>query len=137
MHCYRNMQETLDCRELRSLRELFTQENYCLKEAKLKLYPWLEQIDLAENELISLDISKCKALIQFSCWDNKLTDIDISNNVKLEDVYLSNNNFPLMDIKKFSHLKQLQKLIISIHLPGGMIDNTKMLMLERYHKYNA
>jgi Leucine-rich repeat (LRR) protein len=131
------MLETLDCHELRRLRELFTRENYCLKEAKLKLYPWLEQIDLAENELISLDISKCKALIQFSCWDNKLTDIDISNNVKLEDVYLSNNYFSLMDIKKFSHLKQLQKLIISIHLPGSMIDNTKILMLERYHKYNA
>jgi hypothetical protein len=63
MHCYRNMLETLDCRELRSLRELFAQENYCLKEVKLKLHPWLEQIDLAENVLISLDISRCKALI--------------------------------------------------------------------------
>jgi Leucine-rich repeat (LRR) protein len=137
MHCYRNMLETLDCRELRGLRELFAQENYCLKEVKLKLHPWLEQIDLAENELISLDISRCKALIQFSCRDNKLTDIDISNNVKLEDLYLSNNYFPPMDIKKFSHLEQLQKLIIGIHLPGDVIDDTKMLMLEKYHKYNA
>jgi hypothetical protein len=47
------------------------------------------------------------------------------------------NYFPPMDIKKFSHLKQLQKLIIGIHLPGSVIDDTKMLMLERYHKYNA
>jgi Leucine-rich repeat (LRR) protein len=136
MHCYRNMLESLDCRELRSLRELFAQENYCLKEAKLKLHPWLEQIDLAENELIPLDISRCKALIQFSCCHNKLTDIDISNNVKLEDVYLSNNYFPPMDIDKFSHLKQLQKQIIGINIPRGVIDDTKILMLERYHKYN-
>jgi Leucine-rich repeat (LRR) protein len=137
MYCYRNTLETLDCRELRGLRELYAQENYCLKEVKLKLHPWLEQIDLVENELISLDISRCKALIQFSCRDNKLTDIDISNNVKLEDLYLSNNYFPPMDIKKFSHLEQLQKLIIGIYLPGDVIDDTKMLMLERYHKYNA
>jgi hypothetical protein len=97
----------------------------------------LKQIDLAENELISLNISRCKALIQFSCWDNKLTDIDISDNVKLEDLYLSNNYFPRMDIKKFSHLERLQKLIIGIHLPGDMPDDAKIIMLEKYHQYNA
>jgi Leucine-rich repeat (LRR) protein len=107
MHCYRNMLEPLDCHELRSLRELFAQENYCLKVVMLKLYPWLEQIDLAENVLISLDISRCKELIQFSYKDNKLIDIDLSNNVKLEDLYLSNNYFLPMNTKKVSCLEQL------------------------------
>jgi hypothetical protein len=124
-----------------SLFIFFFSENFCsrqllLKRVKLKLHPWLEQIGLAENELISLDISRCKALIQFSCPDNKLTGIDISNNVKLEDLYLSNNCFPPIDISKFSHLDQLQKLIIGIYLPRDVIDDTKMLMLEKIHNYN-
>jgi hypothetical protein len=83
----------------------------------------LEQIDFPENMLISWDICRYHALIEYSYPDNKLTDIDLSDNVKLEDVYLSHNHFLSMNIKKFSHLKQLQKLIISIYLLRNKIDN--------------
>jgi Leucine-rich repeat (LRR) protein len=60
LHCYCNMLGILDCCDLRGLRELFEQDHYCLKEIKLILHPWLEKIDLGENEIISLELVDVK-----------------------------------------------------------------------------
>jgi len=96
-------------------------------------------LDLAENELTSLDVSRCKKLIEFSCRDNFLTELDLTSNINLGALYISNNFFPPTDVNKLSHLKNLQRLIIGIHIPNdikiGFDDRCHRL--ANYYKYNA
>jgi len=74
--------------------------------------------------LLEIIISRCKKIVEFSCRDNYLTDIDLilTNNIHLGAFYISNNNFPHLDVQKIFHLKELQKLIIiiGIHLPNDI-----------------
>ena len=48
---------------------------------------FLENLSCYNNRLTSLDVSKNTALEELGCSNNKLTELDVSNNINLKGLY--------------------------------------------------
>lgn len=98
-----------------------------LQELSAELLPELKEIACGEMEIESLDLTKNKELIYLSAYDNKLTDIDISNNVNLQEVDLGGNYIESIDLYENVELRNL-------YIPENKlqsIDVSKLLLLEK------
>ena len=76
----------------------------------------LAQLDCNDNKFTSLDVSKCPELGILNCFNNQITSLDLSYNTKLYDVDLSpmndasgNNVLTEVKVKKGSEISGITK----------------------------
>jgi len=60
-----------------------------------------------DNELTELDISACASLSVLNVWGNQLTELDVSNNFELSVLYCSGNQLTELDISANTKLIKL------------------------------
>ncbi len=60
----------------------------------------LTELYLNDNDLTAIDVSKNTALTELYLNDNELTAIDVSNNVALERLFLNNNQLTDIDVSR-------------------------------------
>lgn len=60
----------------------------------------IKKLNVNRNNLQSLDISKCPALTELLCFDNKITDMDFSTNINMQEVNCSHNSLTVLDLSK-------------------------------------
>ncbi|WP_304287393.1 C10 family peptidase [Porphyromonas uenonis] len=70
----------------------------------------LTKLDCSENLLQSLDVSSCKTLRELYCSDNLLQSLDITHNEALTGLYCFNNQLETLDL---SHARALTSLNVS------------------------
>ena len=109
-----NAQEWLDANYPKSQRKQITEldiSNQNLHGSlKLEGFANLEIINSENNQLIELNIKNCSNLRKIRCIDNFLTNLDCSQNEKLEYLGIKNNNFFEQDLSFLSHLINLENL---------------------------
>jgi len=67
----------------------------------------LEYLACAQNNLMSLDVSKNPLLVSLYCGDNNLTSLDVSNNSALVLLGFDSNNLTSLDVSNNPALKEL------------------------------
>lgn len=67
----------------------------------------LKKIILNHNKLTSLDLSNNIQLTYLTCYRNYITDLDISNNTELRWLGCANNPISELEISHLSHLEAL------------------------------
>ena len=65
---------------------------------------------IVDNKLAELDIRSCVNLKGFVCFNNNLTNLDLSQNLELEGLGIRDNNFPEQNLNFLSHLVNLKRL---------------------------
>ena len=60
----------------------------------------VQSIDCSVNKLTELDVSKNTALTELYCGGNKLTELDVSKNTALYELYCRDNNLTQLDVSK-------------------------------------
>lgn len=67
----------------------------------------LEVLNLEDNQLKSIDVSKNLNLKELTCENNELTQLDVSQNTALEYLYCPRNQLTKLDVSKNSALRYL------------------------------
>ena len=75
-------------------------------------------------------MSNAEDLIELYCNINRLSELDVSNNVKLEYLRCSINNIKVLDISKNVELSELE-CNESVEVIGQ--ENTKVDTIKRYN----
>ncbi len=65
------------------------------------------ELNCQYNQLTSLDVSNCTALIELDCRYNQLTSLDVSNNTALEELNCVNNQLISLDLTNTDALNSL------------------------------
>lgn len=68
---------------------------------------FLESLSCGGNQLASLDVSSCKALTSLSCSENPFTSLDVSENTALVYLECDRNQLTSLDVSKNTALTQL------------------------------
>ncbi len=64
-------------------------------------------LNCSNNQLTSLDLSKCTRLETLSCENNQLSSLNVSNCPDLSYFYCQNNQLPNLDLSKCTKLEQI------------------------------
>lgn len=67
----------------------------------------LVNLDVDNNQLTNIDVSKNTSLNFLSVGDNQITTLDVSNNTNLTDLYFHNNQVSSIDVSKNITLQML------------------------------
>lgn len=67
----------------------------------------LETLQCWDNKLTELDVSKNTKLTSLSCSGNKLTELDVSKNTELTRLYCGSNKLTALDVSKNAKLEML------------------------------
>ncbi|EKZ0538412.1 lmo0331 family class 1 internalin [Listeria monocytogenes] len=67
----------------------------------------LKELTCSNNPLANLDVSKNLALEELTCENNELTQLDVSQNTALEYLYCPRNQLTKLDVSKNSALRYL------------------------------
>jgi len=62
------------------------------------------------NQITDLKIDSCHELTGLYCCHNKLTNLDLSENKKINILVIDDNNFSEQDLSFLSHLINLESL---------------------------
>ena len=80
----------------------------------------LESLNVRNNQLTSLDVSKNTALTELYVGGNQLTSLDVSKNTALTDLHVADNQLTSLDVSKNTaltslkvHINQLTSLDVS------------------------
>ena len=73
----------------------------------IEYFTALADLDCSNNKLTTLDVSNNIALTYLSCNGNQLTTLDVSNNTALESLYCDNNNLTSLDVSGATRLHLL------------------------------
>ena len=95
----------------------------------IEYFTGLTKLNLRDNSLTALDVTKNTALTDLDCTGNQLTAIDVSNNTELVNLNLQNNRLTALDVSKNTKLQFLNCNNSSI----GTLDvskNTELLDLS-------
>ena len=94
----------------------------------IEYFSYLENLNCYDNYLISLDVSKCTALIKLDCSDNELESLVVSNCTALTELDCGENWLTSLDVKGctaletlFCYYNELESLDIS--------NNTELTLL--------
>ena len=73
----------------------------------IEFFPNLKKLYCYENQLTELDVSKNPELKVLSCHDNQLTSLDVSKNKKLGILYCESNQLTSLDVRENTVLDTL------------------------------
>ncbi|QOD59617.1 T9SS type A sorting domain-containing protein [Polaribacter haliotis] len=98
----------------------------------------LPSVNLANNSLTSIDISKNTKLKSLFIQNNNLGTIIFGENSNLEDLYAPNNKFASLDLSKATKLKQLRLFnnqnLMQLDLKNG--NNTNLTVVDLTNNSN-
>ena len=100
----------------------------------------LESLNIEDNKLTSLDVSKNLSLTTLNCGKNKLTNLDISKNISLVEVLCGNNQLTELDVSNntalivlhcgFNQLKNLDitknKQLETLYCNSNQLENLNL-----------
>ncbi|AYN05666.1 T9SS type A sorting domain-containing protein [Flavobacterium sp. 140616W15] len=85
---------------------------YCYKQAIIKLNlsknQKLKLLDINNNKVSILDLSKNTALETVNCGFNNLTELNVSNNKALKSLHINNNQITNVDVSQNPTLEDLE-----------------------------
>ncbi len=105
--------ESLTDEQLKSIKQLFCSGYNKSDEEKIANTKGLEKLialtwlDVGNNQLTKLDVSKNTALTNLSVWDNQLTSIDVSKNTSLTELAVRKNQLTKLDVSQNTALTYL------------------------------
>jgi hypothetical protein len=102
---------------------IFLANSKGIKQLTIRNCPQIKEIDVYDNQISKLDISKLVNLEILHCGKNKLTKLNISQNKKLKKLICFNN--PLGSIEGADEVEGLRQINSSL----GIIDN-----LNKFHQ---
>ena len=110
---------------LRTLFVTFTAESEAVSSltAVSGLPASLEKLDLSENKLTTLDVSKLANLTYLMVFNNELTELDITNNAQLTVLSCFNNRMTALDITNVTAFSQAATEELTPILACGMQRN--------------
>ena len=73
----------------------------------IEYFPKLEKLNCFNNQLTELDVSKNTALLDLVCGRNNLTSLDVSKNIALQELSCQDNNLTSLDVTQNTALKEL------------------------------
>ncbi|ENE8218190.1 lmo0331 family class 1 internalin [Listeria monocytogenes] len=87
--------------------EVLNLEDNQLKSIDVSKNLNLKELTCSNNPLANLDVSKNLALEELTCENNELTQLDVSQNTALEYLYCPRNQLTKLDVNKNSALRYL------------------------------
>ncbi|MDR2125649.1 MAG: hypothetical protein LBP63_02300 [Prevotellaceae bacterium] len=109
LSCAYNNLQTLDLRNVPNVITVKCENNIFLRSIILNNNSKLSQLWCSRNSLQLLDLSSCPELVILSCSNNSLTELDLSNNLKITYVDCK------MDNKLQTLYLKIGQIIQSIH----------------------
>ncbi len=76
--------------------------------AGIEYFTNLKSLICWDNNLSQLDVSKNTELTALRCWNNDLSKLDVSNNTQLQELMCFGNNFTELDVSKNTELTTLE-----------------------------
>ena len=73
----------------------------------IELFPNLKTLECYNNQLTNLDVSKNVGLVRLVCYNNKLQELDVRNNTKLTHLDCDDNPLGTLDVSKNTELEFL------------------------------
>lgn len=73
----------------------------------IELFPNLKTLECYNNQLTNLDVSKNVGLVRLVCYNNKLQKLDVRNNTKLTHLDCDDNPLGTLDVSKNTELEVL------------------------------
>jgi len=73
----------------------------------IQFFPNLKNLNCADNNLTSLDVSENTVLAELWCYGNQLTELDVSKNTKLKKLRCQKNQLTSLDVSKNPALEWL------------------------------
>jgi len=133
--------ESLNCSVNKPLTSLDLTQNLKLKTAdcnnnsisNLLISPSLTRLSCFNNKLSSLDVSQAIQLKSFQCFQNNLTNLDISSNTQLTFLNCQNNKLTSLEVVNNKELTGLNFSYNNIQ-DVDVTQNTKLTRL--YSSYN-
>lgn len=98
----------------------------------------LIEFNCFENQLTLLDLGDCFSLTELCCSNNRFINLNFLDqiNSKLKILYIGNNYFPLNDLRVFSPLFNLEKLWIGSNSWTGSLQPLQTLTKLKYLHVN-
>lgn len=116
---------------IRDLHELFILNRNISDLTGIKDFRGLEHLQINNNNITSIDLSRLTRLISFSCENNQLTSLDISNNPRLQNIFIDNNDIEVLDTSNnplITFITIVNNRIRSIDLSNS--ENLKLVELD-------
>ena len=103
-----NKDGSLNEKELKRVTTLYIQEKGITSLKGIELLPELKFLDCYDNKITELDVSKNLKLTHLFCDKNELTSLDVSNNKELKYLCFEDNQIKRIDVKNNPSLRYLQ-----------------------------
>lgn len=103
----KNVDEPVTVEELAKITELDARSQGIEDSTGIEYLTGLEILNLDDNQLKSIDVSKNFSLEELTCDNNELTQLDVSQNTALEYLYCPRNQLTKLDVSKNSALRYL------------------------------
>ncbi|HHQ0227756.1 TPA: LapB repeat-containing protein [Listeria innocua] len=103
----KNVDESVTVEELAKITELDARSQGIEDSTGIEYLTGLEILNLDDNQLKSIDVSKNLALEELTCDNNELTQLDVSQNTALEYLYCPRNQLTKLDVSNNSALRYL------------------------------
>ncbi|HBM3487192.1 TPA: LapB repeat-containing protein [Listeria innocua] len=103
----KNVDESVTVEELAKITELDARSQGIEDITGIEYLTGLEILNLDDNQLKSIDVSKNLSLEELTCDNNELTQLDVSQNTALEYLYCPRNQLTKLDVSNNSALRYL------------------------------
>ncbi|EAC5539756.1 LPXTG cell wall anchor domain-containing protein [Listeria monocytogenes] len=103
----KNADESVTVEELAKITKLDARSQDIEDSTGIEFLTGLEVLNLEDNQLKSIDVSKNLNLKELTCENNELTQLDVSQNTALEYLYCPRNQLTKLDVNKNSALRYL------------------------------
>lgn len=103
----KNVDESVTVEELAKITELDARSQGIEDSTGIEYLTGLEILNLDDNQLKSIDVSKNLSLEELTCDNNELTQLDVSQNTALEYLYCPRNQLTKLDVSNNSALRYL------------------------------
>ena len=113
-----------------SITHLNTSYNTISNHAGIEGFTLLSEFSCQNNELTSIDVSQNLALTLFNCVYNQITSLDVSNNLALTHLGCYYNNLTSLDVSQNTALTQLMCSDNQLQGDLDVSSNTSLVWLD-------
>ncbi|MCV44668.1 LPXTG cell wall anchor domain-containing protein [Listeria monocytogenes] len=103
----KNVDESVTVEELAKITKLDARSRGIEDSTGIEYLTGLEVLNLEDNQLKSIDVSKNLNLKELACSNNPLANLDVSKNLALEELTCENNALTQLDVSKNTALEYL------------------------------
>lgn len=103
----KNADESVTVEELAKVTKLDARSQGIEDSTGIEYLTGLEVLNLEDNQLKSIDVSKNLNLKELTCSNNPLANLDVSKNLALEELTCENNELTQLDVSQNTALEYL------------------------------